>query len=720
MNKDKLIKIINILFILSIILELECFYNSISTLIRIIIISILFILVFLFYANKKERQYLLAYFLALILYIILHLFNIKDSNVLSELLYFYKMLMNVFILFIIYKLNYKLDNFKNVLKISILLIGLSIIICNIFKIGYTSYELVNPKYNIFDWFRGNNFYLEASSRGYFSFTNQISSIMLLYYSTMLIILEKENTWKNFFILMVGLISLIILGTRVSTYGPLIMSIISLISYLLIYISRRYKINISFIIKIVILIIINISLYFISPLYSRNLYYQETYEPKDTPLVDQDIKEDTSRVENKVKDNLLSLLKDSRIDEDFYLEYYPYKLDREFYRKFVKLDDSKRLNVRYLEKEIIKRVKYLNNNELDSYLGLGYNRVINIFNIENDYVMQYYSIGIIGSILTLGVNILLVLFCYFKVLFNLNRYLNYKNVMLLGGITFSLACSYFTGNILNSISCIIPISLLVGLLINELKYKDKLEYEYYLGLKTTTKGKKEILSKIFDGNRYILYNINPLICYNFRKNNKDKFIINKEIYNIPDGNGIVLLSKLRSGNITSSIPGIDMLYDICYYSVKNKYSIYLYGTTKENIEESYNILKDKYKGINIVGYSNGYEDSLKVLEDIKKSKPDILFVGLGSPKQERFIIDNDKCLSNIKIIMPVGGSFDVISGNISRAPKIIRKIKLEWLYRMIKEPRRFKYIGKIFMFIFLALFSDVCYNDDGGKNEEFIN
>ena len=268
--------------------------------------------------------------------------------------------------------------------------------------------------------------------------------------------------------------------------------------------------------------------------------------------------------------------------------------------------------------------------------------------------------------------------------------------------------------MNSISCIIPISLVVGILINELKATNKKEYEYYLGLKTTTKSKKEILSKIFDGNKYTIYNINPLICYNFRKNEMDRKIINREEFNIPDGNGIVLVSKLKSESVKKSIPGIDMLNDICYYSVNNKYSIYLYGTTKDNVSDAKKELEKKYKGINIVGYSDGFGNYKDVLKDINKCNPDILFVALGSPKQEKFIIDNQKELSSVKIIMPVGGSFDVISGNIRRAPKIIRKIKMEWLYRMIKEPKRFKDLGKLVMFIFLALFSDVCYNEDGGN------
>ena len=139
-TKEKLIKIINILFVLSIILDLHIFYNSISTLIRIIFITILFGIIFLLYSNKKEKKLLFFYFILLLIYIILHILSINNFyvshyssySVLKELLYFIKMIMNVFIIYIIYKLNYNLKNFKNTLIWSTILIAASIIICNIF------------------------------------------------------------------------------------------------------------------------------------------------------------------------------------------------------------------------------------------------------------------------------------------------------------------------------------------------------------------------------------------------------------------------------------------------------------------------------------------------------------------------------------------------------------------------------------------------------------
>ena len=101
----------------------------------------------------------------------------------------------------------------------------------------------------------------------------------------------------------------------------------------------------------------------------------------------------------------------------------------------------------------------------------------------------------------------------------------------------------------------------------------------------------------------------------------------------------------------------------------------------------NALKEKYPNIKIVGTINGYEkDNKKIIDKINKSKADIIFVALGSPKQELWITENMDKLC-VKVYQGVGGSFDVFSGNIKRAPKWMQNCGLEWFYRLLKEPKR---------------------------------
>ena len=712
-TKENLVNLSLILYILSILLDLHIFYNPVSTIIRVLFISIIFLIIYFKFGNKKDRRILLSYFILLFIYIILHLFSTSEFNIgfnitynmYEELLYFLKMSMHILIIYSIYKLSISKEKFYKAIEISTLLIVLNIIICNIFKIGYTSYDFNSISYNIFDWFTKDINFLEASSKGYFHLTNQISAILILDMSIMLICIKEKQKIINTTTLFLTIIALFMLGTRISTYSIFIILGVSLIVYILTGIKDR-SIKKSFVLTHIILLLISLILYFKCPLISRNEFYSEKYKESEKKTEDVDLEDNIELNDEEFKD----LLKDFNIDPKFYNEYYPLEQDREFYENFIENDLSKVSNVRFLEKSIIERIKSLNDNKYDNLFGIGYSRMMNVFNIESDFVAQYYSIGVLGSIIILGVYILLLLYSYFKSLFNLKKHFNYINCMFLFILTYFLITAYCTGNILNSISCIIPYSFILGYYLSLLNKKEKTEYEYILGFKTSTKNEKEILKEIFKSEeQVILYNINPLIIMNFYKNKKAVKEFNKQNLNIPDGNGIILTSKLTSGCLTNTIPGVELFESICKESVKHKYKIYLYGAKQNSVYNTKVGLESKYKGIKIVGYKNGYTKEKEVLEDILKKKPDILFVALGSPKQENFIIKNKSKLKKIKIIMPVGGTFDVISKNTKRAPLIIRDLKLEWLYRMIKEPKLFKNFGKYIKYFFTVLFFNNHYN-----------
>jgi len=157
----------------------------------------------------------------------------------------------------------------------------------------------------------------------------------------------------------------------------------------------------------------------------------------------------------------------------------------------------------------------------------------------------------------------------------------------------------------------------------------------------------------------------------------------------DGASVVLASKKLGKPLPERVAGIDLMQDLVKLSDDKGYSIYLLGAKQEVVEKTRDVLKEKYKNLNIVGIHNGYfkEDYWKeISKEIKKKKPDLVFVGITSPTKEYLIefLQND---SNNCVFMGVGGSFDVISGNIPRAPKWMQKANLEWLFRVIQEPRR---------------------------------
>lgn len=243
----------------------------------------------------------------------------------------------------------------------------------------------------------------------------------------------------------------------------------------------------------------------------------------------------------------------------------------------------------------------------------------------------------------------------------------------------------------------------------------MDKENILGFEVCNTSIDNLLKNIFkDFNNNIsnfIVNINPEIITKNYKNKNLRIIFNKQKYQIPDGIGIILASKIKRKKIQERITGIDLMQLICKESVNHDSKIFLYGSKNKISEKAKEELEILYPNINIVGNCNGYEDNATVIEKINKSNANILFVGLGSPKQEEFIINNKDNLKNIKIFMPVGGSFDVISKTLKRAPNWIIKINLEWLYRLFQEPKRFfRQLGLI-KFIFLVIFR----RNKNGKN-----
>lgn len=234
----------------------------------------------------------------------------------------------------------------------------------------------------------------------------------------------------------------------------------------------------------------------------------------------------------------------------------------------------------------------------------------------------------------------------------------------------------------------------------------MEKEKILGFDVCNISEQELIEKIFeDYNNNIqnaIINVNPEIVINNYEDKKLVESFNAQKYQIPDGIGIVYASKINKGKIRQRIAGIDLLYKICEEAVKHNSRVFLYGTKQEILDKAKAELENQYKHINIVGTCNGFTDEDVVVERIKETKPDILFIGTGSPKQEKFMLKNKEKLSETKIFLPVGGSFDVISKTLKRAPDWMKKANLEWLYRLFQEPKRFFRQLKLLKFIYCVI------------------
>ncbi len=170
---------------------------------------------------------------------------------------------------------------------------------------------------------------------------------------------------------------------------------------------------------------------------------------------------------------------------------------------------------------------------------------------------------------------------------------------------------------------------------------------------------------------------------------NKLLNDKDTVLVPDGIGVVKASKILKMPVKERITGIDLAQTLLEYGNNLKKKIYLFGSTDEVINLLVDKLKIKYPDLIISGYSNGFvKDKDKVFNDMSNFDPDIVLVALGIPMQEKLIYKHIKEF-NKGIFVGVGGSFDVLSGVKKRAPKLIIKLNLEWLYRIICEPKRIK-------------------------------
>lgn len=159
--------------------------------------------------------------------------------------------------------------------------------------------------------------------------------------------------------------------------------------------------------------------------------------------------------------------------------------------------------------------------------------------------------------------------------------------------------------------------------------------------------------------------------------------------IPDGIGVVAAARLLGKGRMNRVAGSDLMPELCGVAAAEGKSVFLYGAKIEIVDRAAALLKDRYRGLVVAGTHHGYvaeEDMDQLIETINASGADILFVGLGSPRQELWMERNRERLS-VRVCQGVGGTFDAICGYPKRAPSAMQNLHLEWLYRLITQPQR---------------------------------
>lgn len=175
----------------------------------------------------------------------------------------------------------------------------------------------------------------------------------------------------------------------------------------------------------------------------------------------------------------------------------------------------------------------------------------------------------------------------------------------------------------------------------------------------------------------------------QKNIRLKEIVNNcQVINA-DGASVVWASKVLKKPLKERVAGIDLMGELISLADKKQYSIYLLGARQEVVEKTKKVIQSKYPALNIAGIHNGYfseKDWPKVRSELAERKPQIIFVGITSPLKE-YLVEYLLNSGLNYVFMGVGGSFDVISGLIPRAPKWVQNIGMEWFFRVMQEPGR---------------------------------
>lgn len=162
--------------------------------------------------------------------------------------------------------------------------------------------------------------------------------------------------------------------------------------------------------------------------------------------------------------------------------------------------------------------------------------------------------------------------------------------------------------------------------------------------------------------------------------------------IPDGIGMVLAAKVLYGAGLQRVPGCELMQNICGLADQKGYKIFIYGAKEEVSQAAVQEIMRRHPSIKIVGRQNGYleEDKMEeLIQRINESRAQILFLALGSPRQELWLTRYKDRMTYVRVCQGIGGTLDVLAGTVKRAPEIYCNLGLEWLYRLLSEPSRIK-------------------------------
>jgi len=217
-----------------------------------------------------------------------------------------------------------------------------------------------------------------------------------------------------------------------------------------------------------------------------------------------------------------------------------------------------------------------------------------------------------------------------------------------------------------------------------------------------------LKRLFHvGGQHHVMTPNSEMLVEAKKNKKFREVLNQTSLNLPDSIGLLYMARFKGQRLPQRVTGVDTVSAVCR-KISKHHSVYLLGAAEGVAEKAAKKLLKLNEHLQVAGTFAGSprdEDVPEIIQRICEAKPHLLLVAFGAPHQDLWINKYLKELPSVRVAMGVGGTFDFLAGKRKRAPKLMRGFGLEWLYRLVREPRR---IGRIFkavvVFPYLVLFS----------------
>lgn len=487
--------------------KLDVFGISIVTLIRIAFVITLFSIVIISQIKYKYHiKYvygILGYLLVVGVYSLLHHVNIISFdtyfitegiyNVFTELLYVLRLVVPILLMYTVILTKPSKEKILKVIVIVACIVATTIVITNIFEISYASYSKENGtiKYNFIDWFRYEGLpHDETLSKGYFVSANQIGALLVFLLPMVIYYTVKKNNWYLYLILAVQILGMVIVGTRVANYGWILIAVAMIAMYIILYLTKRYKIDVSAFVYLMLIFSIGAIIYANSPAHSRTfaseyatMYDEELVKVEGIRYISiEEFNEIISSDENMEEylghpsDNLLNeakakyiydMYKYHHITGTYILEIYPYDDDLNFWLEIFSKPISIKGDNRGRQVAIIKRIKENNNNILlDTMFGMGATPLNSRgYMIENDIISHYYNLGIVGIILFVFPFVLGIIYSLYRCRKHIFSMVNMEFAVYVLAIVITYFIGYFAGHVIDEYIISIYLGTISGILTN---------------------------------------------------------------------------------------------------------------------------------------------------------------------------------------------------------------------------------------------------------------